>query len=78
MPTLLYDLRPDGVATLTLNRPDVFNAFDDAQSYELQDALKQVARDANVRAVVLTGRRGFYPGWWARSRHLNCARSARR
>ncbi|NVO30680.1 enoyl-CoA hydratase-related protein [Hymenobacter lapidiphilus] len=55
MPTLLYDVRPDGVATITLNRPDVFNAFDDAQSYELQDALKQVARDANVRTVVLTG-----------------------
>ena len=52
---LLYEVRPDGVATITLNRPDVFNAFNDAQSYELQDALKQVARDAQVRAVVLTG-----------------------
>jgi 2-(1,2-epoxy-1,2-dihydrophenyl)acetyl-CoA isomerase len=51
---LLYDVR-DGVATITLNRPDVFNAFNDPQSYELQDALKQVARDAAVRAVVLTG-----------------------
>lgn len=51
---LLYDVR-DGVATITLNRPDVFNAFNDPQSYELQDALKQVARDATVRAVVLTG-----------------------
>lgn len=51
---LLYDVR-DGVATITLNRPDVFNAFNDPQSYELQDALKQVARDASVRAVVLTG-----------------------
>ena len=52
---LLYDVRPDGVATITLNRPEVFNAFNDAMSYELQDALKQVARDAAVRAVVLTG-----------------------
>ncbi|MBC6608417.1 enoyl-CoA hydratase/isomerase family protein [Hymenobacter sp. BT188] len=51
---LLYDVR-DGVATITLNRPDVFNAFNDPQSYELQDALKQVGRDASVRAVVLTG-----------------------
>ncbi len=51
---LLYEVR-DGVATITLNRPDVFNAFNDPQSYELQDALKQVARDAAVRAVVLTG-----------------------
>jgi len=52
---LLYDVRPDGVATITLNRPEVFNAFDDALSYQLQDAWKQVARDAAVRAVVLTG-----------------------
>ena len=51
---LLYEVR-DGIATITLNRPDVFNAFNDPQSYELQDALKQVARDAPVRAVVLTG-----------------------
>ncbi len=42
-------------ATITLNRPDVFNAFNDEQSYELQDALKQVAKNADVRVVVLTG-----------------------
>ena len=53
--SLLYNVRPDGVATITLNRPEVFNAFNDPLSYELQDALKQVARDAGVRAVVLTG-----------------------
>ncbi|RAU84127.1 enoyl-CoA hydratase-related protein [Pontibacter arcticus] len=51
---LLYTVE-NGVATITLNRPDVFNAFNDQQSYDLQDALKQVARDANVRVVVLTG-----------------------
>lgn len=51
---LLYDVQ-DGVATITLNRPDVFNAFNDQQSYDLQDALKQVARDEGVRVVVLTG-----------------------
>ena len=45
----------DKVATITLNRPDVFNAFNDEQSYELQDALKQVKRDKGVRVVVLTG-----------------------
>lgn len=51
---LLYTVE-NGVATITLNRPDVFNAFDDTQSYELQDALKQVTRDKEVRVVVLTG-----------------------
>ncbi|WP_303309504.1 enoyl-CoA hydratase-related protein [Hymenobacter sp. BT730] len=52
---LLYNVSPDGVATITLNRPDVFNAFNDPQSYELQDALKQIARDVRVRVLVLTG-----------------------
>lgn len=51
---LLYGVQ-DCIATITLNRPDVFNAFNDQQSYDLQDALKQVARDENVRVVVLTG-----------------------
>ncbi|WP_242921344.1 enoyl-CoA hydratase-related protein [Pontibacter liquoris] len=51
---LLYTVQ-DGVATITLNRPDVFNAFNDQQSYDLQDALKQVSRDNTVRVVVLTG-----------------------
>lgn len=51
---LLYEVQ-DGVATITLNRPDVFNAFNDQQSYDLQDALKQVSRDSNVRVVILTG-----------------------
>ena len=40
---------------ITLNRPDVFNAFNDDQSYELQDALKQAERNAEVRVIVLTG-----------------------
>lgn len=43
------------VATVTLNRPEVYNAFDDTLSYELQDALKQAEKDPQVRAVVLTG-----------------------
>ncbi|MFT2007045.1 enoyl-CoA hydratase-related protein [Pontibacter sp. 13R65] len=51
---LLYNVQ-DGIATITLNRPEVFNAFNDEQSYELQDALKQVTRDEQVRVVILTG-----------------------
>lgn len=52
--TLLYTTE-GSVLTITLNRPDVFNAFDDTQSYELQDAFKAAARDNEVRVVVLTG-----------------------
>ena len=44
-----------GVATITLNRPEVFNGFNDGLSYELQDALKQANRDETVRVVVITG-----------------------
>ncbi|MHC5004044.1 MAG: enoyl-CoA hydratase-related protein [Planctomycetota bacterium] len=43
------------VCTITLNRPEVFNAFNDQLTKELQDVLKSVARDADVRVVVITG-----------------------
>lgn len=44
-----------GVATISLNRPDVYNALNDEITYELQDVLKAVAKDDSVRAVVITG-----------------------
>ncbi len=44
-----------GVATITLNRPEVYNALNDEITYELQDAFKKVAKDDDVRVVVLTG-----------------------
>ncbi len=44
-----------GVVTITLNRPEVYNALNDAITYELQDAFKAVARDEKARVVVLTG-----------------------
>lgn len=52
--TLILDIT-DRVATITLNRPDFYNAFNDELSYELQDALKQVSKDPEIRVVVLTG-----------------------
>jgi 2-(1,2-epoxy-1,2-dihydrophenyl)acetyl-CoA isomerase len=51
---LKYTLE-SGVATITLNRPDVYNALNDEITYEFQAALKEVAKDTNVRVVVLTG-----------------------
>jgi 2-(1,2-epoxy-1,2-dihydrophenyl)acetyl-CoA isomerase len=51
-----------GVMTITLNRPDVLNAFDDAMQQGFRAALKD-ARGPEVRAVVLTGAgRGFCVG----------------
>ena len=43
------------ICTLTLNRPESFNAINDEISYELQDAWKKIKRDDNIRAVILTG-----------------------
>lgn len=45
----------DGVATITLNRPHAFNAFDSASKPALLDVLRSVATDAAVRVVVITG-----------------------
>jgi len=54
--------REGAVQTITLNRPDVLNAFNRALHAGLRDALKE-ARDDDVRAVVITGAgRGFCAG----------------
>ncbi len=52
--SILFE-KTSGVATITLNRPDVFNAFNDEQSYELQDALKAAKKDDEIRVLILTG-----------------------
>lgn len=44
-----------GIATLSLNRPEVYNALNDEITFELQDAFKAITRDDTVRVVVLTG-----------------------
>ncbi|MDQ3949097.1 MAG: 2-(1,2-epoxy-1,2-dihydrophenyl)acetyl-CoA isomerase PaaG [Gemmatimonadota bacterium] len=44
-----------GVATITLNRPDVLNSFNMPMAAELQDALQRAAEDDAIRAVLLTG-----------------------
>ncbi len=43
------------VATITLNRPDVRNAFGAGMGPELDDALQRCDEDDDIRAVVLTG-----------------------
>jgi 2-(1,2-epoxy-1,2-dihydrophenyl)acetyl-CoA isomerase len=51
---LKYSLE-GGIATVTLNRPEVYNALNDEITFELQDALKIVSREDQVRVIVLTG-----------------------
>lgn len=59
---LLYDVT-DGVATLTLNRPDRLNALDVAITDALADRLSTLAGDSAIRAVILTGAgRAFMAG----------------
>src|SRR5512133_2134359 len=54
--------RDGGVLTITLNRPDVLNAFNASMHAALREALAE-AEDASVRAVILTGAgRGFCVG----------------
>jgi enoyl-CoA hydratase len=52
--TLLFDV-DDGIARLTINRPDKLNALNATVIAELDDAAGRIERDAAVRAVLLTG-----------------------
>ena len=52
--TLLYEER-DGVAFLTLNRPEVHNAFNARMQQELRSVWTGLRRNDDVRCVVLTG-----------------------
>jgi 2-(1,2-epoxy-1,2-dihydrophenyl)acetyl-CoA isomerase len=52
--TVLYDVS-DGVATVTLNRPDAMNALNTELKTALRDTLLAAADDPGVRAVLLTG-----------------------
>lgn len=59
---ILFDVA-DGIATLTLNRPDKLNAFIPDMNRALMAALERCAGDSAVRAVILTGAgRGFCAG----------------
>ena len=59
---ILFDI-DQGVARITLNRPDVLNSIHTAMSGEIQEALAQAAREREIRAVLLTGTgRGFCAG----------------
>ena len=52
--TLLYEER-DGVAIVTLNRPEVHNAFNYAMQQELKHVWTSLRTNDDVRAVILTG-----------------------
>jgi 2-(1,2-epoxy-1,2-dihydrophenyl)acetyl-CoA isomerase len=45
----------DGVCTITLNRPEVYNAFNEQMKKEINDALKEAEKDPLVRCLVIRG-----------------------
>jgi len=59
---ILYDVQ-EGVATITLNKPERLNAFDDAMLTEWHQAIVAADHDRGVRAIIITGAgRGFCSG----------------
>ena len=60
--TILLDIE-DGIATITLNRPDKLNAFNGQMMEEMIAAFDRTDADDAVKAVIVTGAgRGFCAG----------------
>jgi len=57
--TILVD-RADGVATVTLNRPEARNAIDVRMREELAGAFDELEADETARAIILTGAGGHF------------------
>lgn len=47
--------KEDGIGFITLNRPKVFNSFNQEMSFALQEALDDCAADETIRCIYLTG-----------------------
>ena len=54
---IIYDVK-DGVATITINRPDRLNAFRQQTYFEVIDALTEAGWDRDVGVIVITGAGG--------------------
>ena len=68
---ILLTEKKNVVGIITLNRPDKLNAFSDELTFQLQDALKEMEKDKEVRAIILTAAgRGFCAGQDLQSRSI--------
>lgn len=66
-----------GVATLTMNRPDQFNALSEELLVEFQQALDAVAADPAIRVVVIAGAgKAFCAGHDLKQMRANCGKEA--
>jgi 2-(1,2-epoxy-1,2-dihydrophenyl)acetyl-CoA isomerase len=60
--TILFETE-SGIATVTLNRPEVLNAYTPEMGEEVVDAFRRIENDSAIRVVILTGAgRGFCSG----------------
>ena len=60
--TILFEVS-DGIATITLNRPEKFNAYTPQMGVDIVDAFERVRGDDDARVVILTGAgKGFCGG----------------
>jgi enoyl-CoA hydratase/carnithine racemase len=60
--TILYDVE-DNILTITLNRPEALNAFNNTMLTELLDACDRADADDDIKAIIVTGAgRGFCAG----------------
>jgi enoyl-CoA hydratase/carnithine racemase len=75
---LLYEVK-DGIATLTLNRPERLNALGDTLREDLLDGVARASDDPEVRVIVLTGAgKGFCSGGDVKAMNENKERGTAR
>ncbi len=61
--TVKYTVEEDGIAVVSLNRPDILNVLSNTMCKEVMSLLKNLEKDKSVRAIVLTGEgRAFCAG----------------
>ena len=53
--SLIISEKKDGVMTITMNRPEVYNSFNRAMALEFQDVIGLAGADKTVRCIVITG-----------------------
>lgn len=69
--SIKYELE-NGIATISLNRPEVFNSLNEKMHGELKDVLKKVQQDKNLRVLIITGEgKAFCAGQDLNDRSVN-------